>query len=180
VAIIGILILLLGSGTARIEHLWAAKIQRPLGVLHSGQERGVMNGQLHIQAIDSAVSEALLMFRTKDEFALANWSNACERQFRNSPGTLMLDRCAAFDDAVVGLQNRDPLRDEGPFAALAVTGRQWSSAAILSNDDLAIDSRLDRVRLRVELRLAYLLAPPLQEKPPQRPTALNAGPERAG
>ena len=44
----------------------------------------------------------------------------------------MLDRCAAFDDAVVGLQDRDPLRDKGPFAPLAVTGRQWSAASALA------------------------------------------------
>jgi hypothetical protein len=37
---------------------------------------------------------------------------------------------------------------------LAVTGRQWSAASSLSDDDLAIDSRLDRIRMRVELGLA--------------------------
>ena len=67
---------------------------------------------------------------------------------------LQLDRCAAFDDAVVELQDRDPLRDRGPFSELAVTGRQWSGASALSNDYLAIDGRLDRIRLRVELALA--------------------------
>ena len=72
-----------------------------------------------------------------------------------------LDRCAAFDDAVVQLQDRDPLRDQGPFSELAVTGRQWSAASTLSNDYLAIDGRLDRIRLRVELALA----PP---EPPRR------------
>ena len=66
----------------------------------------------------------------------------------------MLDRCAAFDDAVVQLQDRDPLRDQGPFSELAVTGRQWSAASALSDDYLAIDGRLDQIRLRVELALA--------------------------
>ena len=65
-----------------------------------------------------------------------------------------LDRCAAFDDAVVQLQDRDPLRDQGPFSELAVTGRQWSAASALSDDYLAIDGRLDQIRLRVELELA--------------------------
>jgi hypothetical protein len=76
----------------------------------------------------------------------------------------MLDRCAAFDDAVVGLQDRDPLRDGGPFAPLAVTGRQWSAASALSDDYLAIDSRLDQIRLRVDM----VLAP---EVPPIAPAA---------
>ena len=40
---------------------------------------------------------------------------------------------------------------QGPFSELAVTGRQWSAASALSDDYLAIDGRLDRIRLRVEL-----------------------------
>jgi hypothetical protein len=55
---------------------------------------------------------------------------------------------------VVLLQDRDPLRDQGPFRQVAVNRRHWSDAAMLSSDSLAIDSRLDRIRLRVELRLA--------------------------
>jgi len=60
---------------------------------------------------------------------------------------------------VVVLQDRDPLRDQGPFSELAVTGRQWSGAQTLSNDNLAIDGRLDRIRLRVELVLAPAMPP---------------------
>ena len=71
-----------------------------------------------------------------------------------------LDRCAAFDDAVVQLQDRDPLRDQGPFSELAVTGRQWNGASALSDDYLAIDGRLDKIRLRVELSLAPALEAP--------------------
>jgi len=105
------------------------------------------------------VGEALAMFRTRDEIALANASRNCQGRFRDNPGTALLDRCAAFDDAVIGLEDRDPLRDEGPFAPLAVTGRQWSAASSLSDDDLAIDARLDDIRLRVELKLAPQIAP---------------------
>ena len=111
-------------------------------------------GALHLPEIDAAVNEAVRLNRTKDEVALANASRDCEQRFRDNPGTRMLDRCAAFDDAVVGLEDRDPLRDAGPFAPLAVTGRQWSAASALSDDSLAIDSRLDQIRIRVELTLA--------------------------
>jgi len=62
---------------------------------------------------------------------------------------------------VVQLQDRDPLRDQGPFSELAVTGRVWSGAAALSDDSVAIDGRLDQIRLRVELGLA----PALQRAP---------------
>ena len=65
-------------------------------------------------------------------------------------GLAQFDRCAAFDDAVVQLEDRDPLRDQGPFSEIAVTGRIWSGATNLSDDSLAIDSRLDRIRQRVE------------------------------
>ncbi|HEX3422895.1 MAG TPA: J domain-containing protein [Sphingomicrobium sp.] len=116
-------------------------------------------GELHVDEIDTAVNEAVRLNRTKDEIALANASRDCERDFRDKPGTRMLDRCAAFDDAVVGLEDRDPLRDGGPFAPLAVTGRQWSAASDLSDDSLAIDSRLDQIRLRVELALVPQVPP---------------------
>jgi len=118
-----------------------------------------MDERLHNDVIDGAVRQALRLYRTKDELALANESKACQQRFRERPGTALLDRCAAFDDAVVGLQDRDPLRDGGPFAPLAVTGRQWSAASTLSDDYLAIDGRLDRIRLRVELALAPQIPP---------------------
>jgi hypothetical protein len=91
--------------------------------------------------------------------ALANASEDCQQRFRDHPGTKMLDRCAAFDDAVVQLEDRDPLRDQGPFSELAVTGRIWSGASALSDDSVAIDSRLDRIRLRVEEVLAPVMPP---------------------
>jgi hypothetical protein len=85
--------------------------------------------------------------------ALASASRDCHHQLRLKPALAQLDRCAAFDDAVVQLQDRDPLRDQGPFSELAVTGRLMSAATLFSDDYLAIDSRLDRIRLRVELAL---------------------------
>jgi hypothetical protein len=123
-----------------------------------------MEAKLHVDAVDRGIREALQLYRTRDEMALTDASRECQRRFRDEPGTRLLDRCAAFDDAVVGLQDRDPLRDRGPFAPLAVTGRQWSAASQLSDDYLAIDGRLDRIRLRVELALAPEDAPPGAEQ----------------
>jgi hypothetical protein len=92
--------------------------------------------------------------------ALASASRDCHHELRLKPSLGQLDRCAAFDDAVIQLQDRDPLRDQGPFSELAVTGRLMSAASLLSDDYLAIDSRLDRIRLRVELALAPATPPP--------------------
>lgn len=113
-----------------------------------------MDQPLTTEVIDSAARDARYLSRTRDEMALAQSSAACHHDLRAHPSLAQLDRCVAFDDAVVLLQDRDPLRDRGPFSELAVTGRQWSAAAALSNDYLAIDGRLDRVRLRVETVLA--------------------------
>jgi DnaJ domain len=113
-----------------------------------------MDQPLMGNAIDSAVRDARHLARSRDEMALAGSSQDCHHDLRAHPSLLQLDRCAAFDDAVVLLQDRDPLRDRGPFSEIAVTGRQWSAAAALSNDYLAIDGRLDRIRLRVETALA--------------------------
>jgi hypothetical protein len=88
---------------------------------------------------------------------LLNASRECHRQLRTHPAVALLDRCAAFDDAVVQLQNKDVMWDGGPFGDAAVTRRQWNAASALSNDYLAVDGRLDRIRLQVELALA---APP--------------------
>jgi hypothetical protein len=113
-----------------------------------------MDRPLTASAIDTAIIEALRIDRASDEMALATRSRDCHRQLRLKPTLAQLDRCLAFDDAVVVLQDRDPLRDQGPFSELDVTGRQMSAATLLSNDSIAIDGRLDRIRLAVELALA--------------------------
>ena len=120
----------------------------------------LMDEPLHLAAIDGAARDALRLSRIRDEMALANASRDCHHLLRSNPSMTQLDRCAAFDDAVVQLQDRDPLRDQGPFSELAVTGRLWSGATSLSDDSLAIDGRLDRVRLRVELALAGMQSEP--------------------
>ena len=114
----------------------------------------LMDRPLHVSAIAAAARRAQYLARTRDEMALASASRDCHHELRNDPSLLQLDRCAAFDDAVVQLQDRDPLRDQGPFGELAVTGRLWSGATALSDDYVAIDGRLDRIRLEVELALA--------------------------
>jgi len=158
---VGAAVMVVGPSVPPTRTFWAASAQLPRH--HVGAASPAMpepmEEQLHVKAIDAAVQQALHMFRTKDEGALADASRECQRRFRDNPGTVMLDRCAAFDDAVIGLEDRDPLRDEGPFAPLAVTGRQWGAASSLSDDDLAIDGRLDKIRLRVELTLAPQIEP---------------------
>ena len=118
---------------------------------------GPMDEPLHLSLIGGAVRDAVRISRTSDELHLAAYSRDCHRQLRALPTIAQLDRCAAFDDAVVQLQDRDPLRDQGPFSELAVTGRIWSSASALSDDSLATDARLDRIRLRVNIALAPTL-----------------------
>jgi hypothetical protein len=111
------------------------------------------------RAIADAVTEATALHRAGDEAALVENSRACHQKLRAEPSLERLDGCAAFDNAVLELQRHDPLRDEGPFGASAITARQISGATLLSNDYLAIEARLDRVRSRVQL----LLAPPEQQ-----------------
>ena len=112
-----------------------------------------MEQPLHLAAIDVAANEALQLSLNKDEMALAATSQDCHHLLRRDPSLLQLDRCAAFDDAVIELQDRDPLRDQGPFSELAVTGRLWNGATALSEDSVAIDGRLGRIRSRVEAAL---------------------------
>ncbi len=119
----------------------------------------VMDKPLNAPEIDRAIGRAVDLARTSDEMALAGESADCHGRLRVKPSLAQLDRCAAFDDAVVASQNRDPLRDQGPFSQLAVSRRQWSGAAAMSADYLAVDGRLDRIRLRVEMALAPQVSP---------------------
>jgi len=121
----------------------------------------VMDQPLHVDAIDGAIRDATKLARSSDEMGLATASRDCHHALRTDPSLAQLDRCAAFDDAVVQLQDRDPLRDQGPFSELAVTGRIWSGATGMSDDSVAIDGRLDRIRLRVELALSSTPAVPI-------------------
>ena len=122
-----------------------------------------MDQPLHIAAIDGAIRQAVRSGH--DNAGLLGQSRECHRQLRLEPSVTQLDRCAAFDDSVLEMQNSDPMWDQGPFSQLAVTGRQWSAASALSNDYLAIDSRLDRIRLHVELALAPAAPQQLSQTP---------------
>ena len=131
----------------------AAKM-RSAAAKPGSSKSALMEQPLNVSVIDRSTRDALRLARTSDEMALARASRDCHHLLRSNPSLLLLDRCAAFDDAVVQLQDRDPLRDQGPFSEIAVTGRIWSGAASLSDDSVAIDGRLDRIRLRVEQMLA--------------------------
>ena len=136
------------------------------------EDRELMSRPIDLDAVDGAIAQARSLSRTSDEMTMAAASRDCHRQLRSSPTIARLDRCAAFDDAVIQLQDRDPLRDRGPFSELAVTGRKMAGATLLSTDALAIDSRLDQVRLRVELALA----PAVETAPAAPPDYPSNGP----
>ena len=104
--------------------------------------------------IAAATRDALRLTRAGDEMSRASFSRDCHRALRGDPSLAQLDRCAAFDAAVIKLQDRDPLRDQGPFSGIAVTGRIRASAAALSDDPIAIDGRVERIRREVEAALA--------------------------
>lgn len=150
------------SGPARI----GSDVAKGLG-LKPPEQLSLIEEPLNDAAIDSAADDARAMVGSRDEMDLAQASRECRMDFRRSRDLAAFDRCVAFDSAVVLLQDRDPMRDQGPFRQVSVSRRNWSDAALMSTDSLAIDSRLDRIRLRVELRLAPALpAPePIQDGP---------------
>lgn len=117
------------------------------------QRIGDIDAPLAEGAISSSIAEARRMTGAADRAALEERSRDCHARLRDAPDAGLLDRCAAFDIAVVAISRSDPLRDEGPFSASAVTARQMSAARLLSDDYNAIEYRLDRIRSRVELAL---------------------------
>ena len=157
---VGTLLLITGPGAAYLSQA----LEPPAPRRHAASAAAgadSMDGPLEASAVDGAIRDALQIVRSQDEMALASASRECHDTLRDEPSIAQLDRCAAFDNAVVQLQDRDPLRDRGPFSEIAVTRRQWSAAKTISNDYLAIDSRLDRIRLRVELALVPAEPPPV-------------------
>lgn len=119
----------------------------------AGAAANIMARALATAAMDAAVVEAVRLSRAGDEMALTERSRVCHSDLRFSPELATFDRCVAFDDAVVRLQDHDPLHDRGTFRQLSVTGRQWA-AAPLSSNYLATDSRLKQIRVTVDVLLA--------------------------
>ncbi|HEX3676210.1 MAG TPA: hypothetical protein VHU79_02280 [Sphingomicrobium sp.] len=78
----------LGAGPGGTFRLWNAGTRLPI---HRPAEAPAtpdpITGQLHVDEIDAAVSDAVRLNRMKDEIALANASRDCERRFRDNPGT---------------------------------------------------------------------------------------------
>lgn len=148
---------LLGSAATAFTLLSPREAARMVGLdppRQGGDGRlDAMERPPNLAQIDSVALEVVRLARRADEMALSARSNQCYREFRAAPSIDRFDRCAALDYAVVRLQDRDPLRDRGRFNDIAVTSRLWSAAALLSNDSVATDSRLRRVRLQVELLL---------------------------
>jgi hypothetical protein len=159
---IGLAALLAAKGpvAAMVQHLSQTATPEPSPATVRPGGRDEMDRPIGDASVLNGAREALRLVRGRDEGALVGASRDCYRQLRAEPSVDQLDRCAAFDDAVVQLQDRDPMSDGGPFSPVAVTGRQWSAAAALSNDYLAVDSRLDRIRIQVESTLAPKTAPP--------------------
>ena len=153
---LGALLIATGPVTALIRHLSLPNAAGSTtgGIAAAPLSNDVMDHPLDRGAINQAIRDAMRLTGRHDDPGLLNASNLCHRSVRLKPSTSNLDRCAAFDDAVVELQNRDPVGDAGPFSQLAVSRRQWTAASALSNDYLAIDGRMDRIRLLVELTLA--------------------------
>jgi hypothetical protein len=156
-------LLLLAGPLGPSADAWRSPVLHRLRAAHGQVGAGdPMDQPLHVSVIAASARRAQYLARTRDEMALASASRDCHHDLRNAPSLLQLDRCAAFDDAVVQLEDRDPLRDQGPFGELAVTGRLWSGATALSDDYVAIDGRLDRIRLQVEIALAPTPQPQAQ------------------
>lgn len=137
---------------------WRAETGGAVAPVRAASAAEPIDGDLSGQAIGAAIERARRLARAAAADEPVQASRECHREMRTNPAIEQLDRCAAFDYAVSLLEDRDPVSDQGPFGATAVTARQMAAASLLSNDFLAIEGRLDRIRARVEMALA---PPPL-------------------
>ncbi|MFL6734969.1 MAG: J domain-containing protein [Sphingomicrobium sp.] len=109
---------------------------------------------LESTAILTAVRHASALSASGADDRAVEESRACHRDLRAGPTMARFDGCAAFDNTVLEMRNSDPIHDDGVFSASAVTARQMASATLLSNDYVAIEGRLDRLRARVQVLLS--------------------------
>ena len=155
----------------------AQRIARALRPADGGQSSGFglasgsfLEEPLRTAAIETAVEDAMRLLARGDKDAVAEHSRRCHVAMREAPDITRLDRCAAFEDAVVMIEGRDPWHDGGAFSASQVTARQMTAARLLTDDYLAIEARLDQIRGRVWL----LVSPTMQ---PRAPPQAEGGPE---
>lgn len=120
---------------------------------------------LQTSVIDNAIAAAVRFHASGDPSASVEYSRACHNRFRREPNLAWFDSCAAFDEATVTLTGADLFADSGPFNSSSVMARHFGAARMLSGDMLAADSRLHRIRSRVELTLI----PRLEEAAPSQP-----------
>lgn len=118
---------------------------------------------LDADAIDRSVMSAVRLAGSGEMSRLTRQSRRCHAELRREPDLSRFDQCVAFDEAAVVLMHRNQLGEEGQFSSAAVTGRNLGAARIFSADYLMIESRLDRIRSRVE----FSLAPPDPHPVPQ-------------
>jgi hypothetical protein len=125
----------------------------------------VADAPLDSDGIDRSVHSAVRIARDGGLDRLTNQSRRCHAELRRSPAVARLDQCVAFDEAAIVLTQRDESEAEGQFSAASVTARQLGAARLMSDDFLAIESRLDQIRSRVEFELAPADHEPLARRP---------------
>ena len=108
---------------------------------------------LHDEVIDRAIRDAVRLNSEGDVGSAVEFSRDCNNKLRDDPSLAWFDSCAAFDEAMVALTANRPLSESGRFGAAAVVSRQIGAARMVSDDVLAADGRLQRIRSRVELSL---------------------------
>jgi hypothetical protein len=112
---------------------------------------------LHVSVIDGAVASAMKFHAAKDIAAAADFSRDCQNRLRRKRNLVWLDACSAFDEATLTLGGEDALANSKDFSDPAVIARGMAAARTISNDVIAADARLHRIRSRVELLLLPMM-----------------------
>ena len=108
---------------------------------------------LHTPVIDDAIADAMKFHSGSDGAGAAEYSRQCQNRLRQQPNLAWFDACSAFDEATVTLTGEDSTQ----FNGSAVVAREMAAARAVSDDVLGADSRLQKIRVRVELQLLPVL-----------------------
>jgi len=106
----GVLYVVTGPGAGYVQQLTNPQARgQPGKPARASVSADPMDQPLHLLAMNSGMREAMAMLGRRDDGALIAASRDCDRTLRIDPSVAQLDRCAAFDDAVVQLEDRDQI-----------------------------------------------------------------------
>jgi hypothetical protein len=118
---------------------------------------GGFDEPLQPSIIANAIAAAVEFHSTGDVEGAVDFSRGCGSKLAETRNLGWFDACAAFDEASLLIEDQPGMPSSKRFDGVAVVTREMSAARTISDDILAADSRLRRIRSQVEMAIVPTL-----------------------